>query len=682
MIRLLRRFICALLVVPALALADGGTVAPPDSLVLDGVPPIPTEIADQLAPYGEFRPHAMLSWHPERREMLVRRRLHATDQVHLVRQPGVAPEPLTDFADAVPDAAFEPAKGAYFVFTRAQGGNEVYRLYREDAAGGEATPLSPEGERVSDFGWWRHGDRLAYATQAVDRTGGERRARTTIHLVDPAKPEGDRVLARLDGGGWTDFNFSEDGKRLAFVEYVSANESNLWVMDLASGKARRVTHATHAHPVAYMNPRFSRDGRWLFATSDRGSEYKRLVRIAIAGGREQPITAHIRHDVDGFEVSFDASRIAFTTNEDGADVLRFIDLATLKELPRPPLVPGVIGGLQWRPKSEEVAFHISSARSAGDVFSYDVRANQLTRWTNGNSPDLNTSAFAEPRTIRWKSFDGREISGLEYRPPARFTGKRPVIVQIHGGPESQARPRFIGRNNYLVGELGIAMIYPNVRGSSGFGKTFLKLDNGRKREDSVKDIGALLDWIAKQPDLDASRVAIVGGSYGGYMTLACAVHFADRIAAAESVVGISDFVTFLEHTESYRRDLRRAEYGDERDPSMREFLESISPLTHVERITKPLLVAQGANDPRVPQSEARQIVESLQRRGTPVWFILAKDEGHGFAKKANADFLFFATVEFLRETLLRETAPRTGVSRGAKSGPAPDILGAAHSASQ
>jgi dipeptidyl aminopeptidase/acylaminoacyl peptidase len=228
-----------------------------------------------------------------------------------------------------------------------------------------------------------------------------------------------------------------------------------------------------------------------------------------------------------------------------------------------------------------------------------------------------------------------------------------VIIQIHGGPESQARPGFIGRNNYLVSELGIAMIYPNVRGSAGFGKTFLKLDNGMKREDSVKDIGALLDWIATQPDLDASRVMIAGGSYGGYMAFASSVHFADRIAGTVAVVGISNFVTFLERTETYRRDLRRAEYGDERDPAMRAFLESISPLNAVAKITKPMVVVAGMNDPRVPYTEAGQIVATLKQQGTPVWSIVARDEGHGFAKKPNADYQFYATVEFARETLLK-----------------------------
>jgi dipeptidyl aminopeptidase/acylaminoacyl peptidase len=296
---------------------------------------------------------------------------------------------------------------------------------------------------------------------------------------------------------------------------------------------------------------------------------------------------------------------------------------------------------------------MSSARSAGDVFSYDLKTNKVTRWTNGNNPDLNTNEFAEPRLVRWKSFDGLEITGFLYQPPAKFTGKRPVIVNIHGGPEGQYRPGFIGRNNYFVNELGVAVLLPNVRGSTGFGKTFLKLDNGMKREDSVKDIGALLDWIKEQPDLDGDRIMITGGSYGGYMTFASAFHFSDRIAGALSVVGISNFVTFLERTESYRRDLRRVEYGDERIPEMRAFLEKIAPLNNAEKIGKPMFVVQGLNDPRVPYTEAEQIVATLKKRGTPVWSIMAKDEGHGFVKKPNVDYQFYATVEFAKQTLLK-----------------------------
>jgi dipeptidyl aminopeptidase/acylaminoacyl peptidase len=196
------------------------------------------------------------------------------------------------------------------------------------------------------------------------------------------------------------------------------------------------------------------------------------------------------------------------------------------------------------------------------------------------------------------------------------------------------------------------VVSPNVRGSAGYGKTFLGLDNGPKREDAVKDIGALLDWIATQPDLDASRVAVMGGSYGGYMSLAVAASYAERIAGAVDVVGISNFVTFLRNTESYRRDLRRVEYGDERDEAMRGFLERISPLTNAQKISKPLFVVQGRNDPRVPYTEAEQIVAKVRGNGTKVWYLRAENEGHGFVRKENADFQFYATVLFLRETLL------------------------------
>jgi dipeptidyl aminopeptidase/acylaminoacyl peptidase len=437
------------------------------------------------------------------------------------------------------------------------------------------------------------------------------------------------------------------------TEFISAAESYIWVMDAKTGTKKRITNPPKGETVLYDNPVFTRDGKGIFVLSDNGSEFRRLVLIPAGGGAERVLTEKLKFDVDSFEVSFDANRIAFLTNENGSNALRFLDLANLKELPRPPLVPGVITGLAWREKSSEIGFSMTSARSAGDVFSYDVKANKVTRWTNGNNPELNTSEFVEPRLIKWKSFDALEISGFHYHPPAKFTGKRPVIINIHGGPEAQYQPGFIGRNNYYINELGVAVIFPNVRGSSGFGKTFLKLDNGMKRKDSVADIGALIDWIKQQPDLDGDRIMITGGSYGGYMTFACAVDFSDKISGSVAIVGISNFVTFLERTESYRRDLRRVEYGDERDPEMRAWFEKMAPLNNADKISKPILVVQGKNDPRVPYTEAVQIVETLKKRGTPVWFILANDEGHGFAKKPNADYQFYATVEFARQTLLK-----------------------------
>jgi dipeptidyl aminopeptidase/acylaminoacyl peptidase len=339
-------------------------------------------------------------------------------------------------------------------------------------------------------------------------------------------------------------------------------------------------------------------------------------------------------------------------NEAGVSKLYLLNTAAREAKPQAGIPVGVIGNLKWHENNRDLAFSLDSARSALDVYSLDATSGEVSRWTESELGGLNPQELAEPELIRWKSFDGREITGFYFRPPAQFTGKRPMIIDIHGGPEGQMRPGFLGRRNYFLNEMSVAIIFPNVRGSSGYGKSFLKLDNGLLREDSVRDIGALLDWIAEQPELDASRVMVTGGSYGGYMTLAVAMHYADRIRCALDVVGISHFGTFLKNTEDYRRDLRRVEYGDERDPEMAAFFDRISPLNGAERITKPLFVVQGGNDPRVPLSEAEQIVARVKQEGTPVWYLMARDEGHGFRKKNNQDFQFYATVLFVREFLL------------------------------
>ena len=296
---------------------------------------------------------------------------------------------------------------------------------------------------------------------------------------------------------------------------------------------------------------------------------------------------------------------------------------------------------------------MTNARGPGDAYSIDAATGKLERWTNSETA-VKAEAFPEAELVKWKSFDGREISGFLYRPPAaKFPGKRPVLVVIHGGPEGQSQPVFLGRGNYYLNELGIALIYPNVRGSTGYGKTFSLLDNGLRRGDTYKDINSLFDWIAAQPDLDLSRICVTGGSYGGHMTLAISTFYSDRIKCSVDIVGMSNLVTFLEHTEAYRRDLRRAEYGDERDPGMHEFLEKIAPMNNIDKIKKPMMVVAGKNDPRVPLSESEQIVAALEKEGTSVWFLTGKDEGHGFRKKVNQDFQFYATVEFLKEYLLK-----------------------------
>jgi dipeptidyl aminopeptidase/acylaminoacyl peptidase len=353
-------------------------------------------------------------------------------------------------------------------------------------------------------------------------------------------------------------------------------------------------------------------------------------------------------------LSEDGRWIVAQANVDGRDELRVFDAVALKETAAPAVPPGSIGAMGFHRGLHRMAYAINSAKGPSELFALDPTSGRSQQWTRAQAPPgIDPSTFSDQTVVRWKSFDGLTISGIVTRPPARFAGKRPVIVSIHGGPEAQAQMGFQSRWNYFIQELGITVIEPNVRGSAGYGKTFLTLDNGIKREDSVEDIGALLDWIAQQPDLDASRVLVTGGSYGGYMTLATAVRYSERIVGGVPIVGPSHFVTFLTNTESYRRDLRRVEYGDERDPATRAWMEKTAPLNNAGKIRKPLFVVQGKNDPRVPYTESEQIVAKVRANGLPVWYLRGENEGHGFARKENADFLFYALVMFVEERLLK-----------------------------
>ncbi|MEO0439012.1 MAG: prolyl oligopeptidase family serine peptidase, partial [Pseudomonadota bacterium] len=404
--------------------------------------------------------------------------------------------------------------------------------------------------------------------------------------------------------------------------------------------------------VAYLEALFSPDGEGLYVVSDRGSEFLQLGYFELPTQTLTALTDDIAWNVEAVALAPNGQQLAFIINENGASKLYLMETGTGQKQPLSKLPAGMMRGLEWRKNGEELGFTLMSARSTADIFSLNVATGEVQRWTQSETAGLNPETFSEPELVEWQSFDGLTITGFLYRPPAKFTGPRPVAMYIHGGPEGQFRPAYLGRLNYYLNELGIALLFPNVRGSTGYGKTFVKLDNGYLREDSVKDIGALLDWIETQPELDSDRVLVNGSSYGGYMSLAVATNYSDRIRASINVVGISNFVTFLENTEDYRRDLRRAEYGDERDPQMRQFLIDISPMTNADKIQQPMLVVHGANDPRVPLSEAEQLVDILEGKDVPVWYLVATDEGHGFSKKQNIDYQFYTNILFMQQFLL------------------------------
>jgi len=627
--------------------AQAATFAPNENLVVQGIPDIPLSLVDNVKRYTEFRGAVMASWHPTQREMLISTRLCNIPQVHVVRSPLGARKQLTFFTEPPSGASYQPTQGNYFVFSKDVGGNEFSQNYRYDLATGDITLLTDGKSKNSRGVWSTRGDRMVYTS--TRRTGKD----TDFYIIDPQNPKSDRLFATVEGGGWGPLDWSPDDRKILALQYISVNESYLWLFDVQTGERTLLTPKTKKEPVAYESAIFSKDGKGLYVVSDRDSEFQRLAYVDLGSKRFTYLSDKIKWDVEDFDLSKDGKLLAFVTNEDGIGVLHILSTQTRQEKPVPKLPNGLIVGLKWHPNNRDLGFTLTSARSNADVYSLDVTTNQLQRWTESETGGINISNFSEAELIRWKSFDGKPISGFLYRPPKKFTGKRPVIIDIHGGPESQSRPVFLGRQNFYLNELGVALLFPNVRGSSGYGKTFLKLDNGYLREDSVKDIGALLDWIATQPDLDANRILVTGGSYGGYMSLAVATKYSDRIRGAINIVGISNFVSFLERTEGYRQDLRRVEYGDERDPKMREFLTQISPLTNADKITKPLFVIHGKNDPRVPLYEAEQIVATVQKNGIPVWYLMATDEGHGFAKKPNVDFQFYATVLFIQEFLLK-----------------------------
>ncbi len=627
-------------------------VAPNANLRAEGIPPIPAALAAQMAPYTEFKPTMAVSWHPTKRELVVARRAGNVTQLHRVAKPGDEPRQITEFAEPVRNGAYLAKAPDTLVFARDIGGNEQQQLYRLDPAAKAPVLLTDANRKHEPAGITHARDYILVESTDVDKTGKRENPTLDLALIDPLDPAKARKVVTLPGTGWGNFSFSFDDKRLAMLEFISINESYVWVMDVATGERKRVLPPAGPKPAqrifsAGLN--FARDGNGLFLATDRDGEFRKLAYLDLASGKLDYFGDSSNWDVEEIALSPDGRTLAVITNEGGVGVLRLYDAQTRRALPQPSLPLGGASRLVWHEDSRDLAVTVDSAQSPGDVYAIDVRDNRVTRWTESKVPDLDDAQFRSAERIEWKSFDGLAIGGFITRPPAKFTGKRPVIVMIHGGPEGQARPGFMGRWNYFVDVLGVALIQPNVRGSTGYGKTFVTLDNGMKREDSVKDIGALFDWIRAQPDLDADRVLVEGGSYGGYMVLGVSTLFPDRIAGAIDIVGIANFVSFLENTESYRRDLRRVEYGDERNPAMRAFLTRISPVNNAQKIKAPLLVVQGKNDPRVPYTEAEQIVAAARKNGVPVGYLLADNEGHGFARKANVDFLFYAMIAFVEE---------------------------------
>ncbi|MBB3763026.1 S9 family peptidase [Sphingomicrobium lutaoense] len=628
-----------LLTVSSQALAE---VPKPAALTASNIPPVPDALAAKTRPYLEYRTAGFGGWDASDRSMLISTRFGNVSQLHRVAMPMGARQQLTFEAEPV-GGSVSPT-GDTIVISKDEGGSEFAQLYRWDD--GQLELLTDGESRNGLGGWSEDGELIAFSS--TKRTGklGD------IYVMNPRDPSSARMVYEAPGVGWFPGGFSRDKSKLLIIRYISITNMDLYSLDLASGEL--VPLRDPAPDEAFGGFEEAPDGT-LWVTADVGSDIKRVGTLDRNDGTFTP-----KGDFGGWEITSialdeEGDTLAVVTNEKGSSQLWFYDIATGEERRVDTLPPGLISSLEFAPWGP-LGFTFTSARSPSDAYSIDPDSFEVTRWTKSETGGLDPELNVEPELIETASFDGEAVTGYLYRPdPAKFPGARPLIMSIHGGPESQFRPGFRGSSNYYLNELGIALFYPNVRGSSGFGKRFVALDNGPfLRENSVKDIGAFLDTLGADPAIDAERIGVTGGSYGGYMCYASAIRYKDQVDGALCNVAISNFVTFLENTQDYRRDLRRAEYGDERDPEQRAKLEEISPLNRIGEIDDPLFVIQGANDPRVPQSEADQLVERVRANGQEVWYLVGENEGHGFRKKENRDYQFWTSLMFWEKVLLAE----------------------------
>ncbi|AUX70683.1 S9 family peptidase [Porphyrobacter sp. HT-58-2] len=614
----------------------------PAALTAEDMPNVPLALAEDVRPYLEARGAGFAGWDPNARAVLISTRFANVNQLHRVETPMGARTQISFEAEPV-RGSFAPIKGDVIVVSKDRGGDEYFQLHT--LKDGRLTLLTDGQSRNQINAWSTDGELIGFSS--TRRNGVD----SDLYVMNPRDPSSTRMVHESKGGGWALTAFAPDKKTAYVVDYNSVQDVDVYRLDLATGAMTPI--GDPAAEISYSGLKVAPDGT-LWVTSDAGSDFKQLGRLDPATGSFTPVSREA-WDVNGFDISADGKTIVYEVNEAGSDRMRILDVASGKVTKVDVLPAGQIGGLEIAPWGE-IGFSFSSAKSAADVWSLDPKTMKLTRWTRSETGGLDTEVNVEPRIVTTKSFDGLEVTGLLYLPdPAKFPGKRPLIVSVHGGPEGQSTAGFIGRNNYYLNELGIGVFYPNVRGSTGFGKTFVSLDNGPfKREDSVRDMEALVDAVRADPAVDADKVGLTGGSYGGYMCYAAAVQLKAKIAATQCTVAISNFVSFLENTNPYRQDLRRVEYGDERDPVQRAKLTEISPLTRVAEIEKPMFVITGANDPRVPKSEADQMVAAIRANGGEAWHLVAADEGHGFAKKANSDYAFLSQLVFWKKHLLSE----------------------------
>ncbi|HEY7347773.1 MAG TPA: S9 family peptidase [Ktedonobacterales bacterium] len=557
------------------------------------------------------------------------------------------PEQLTFRGERASRAAYSPTDETILVAGDV-GGNEHTQLWLLEAESGTVRPLTSAPEIIHEFGGWSpDGMKIAFASNARDPRFFDVYEQT----LAGGSP---RLILRHDGTNHP-VRYAPDGRSLLISRVESNIRNQLLLLDIESGEARPLTPEIGDGPASHVEAAWSADGRGLYLLSDRNRSYLSLAWLDLVT-TEMTFLRDISWDTEELAVSDDGTRLALVTNEEGYSRLEIVDAAAgwaeRRSLPTPTLPACTIHDLKWSPDGARLAFTLDTADDAPDVWVWDVAETRLWRATRSARGGIAREHLVAPALVHYPTFDGRQIPAFLYLPQDMEARRLPAIVYVHGGPEGQFRPNSSNYNSviqYLVGS-GFVVLAPNVRGSTGYGYEYQSLDDVRLRMDSVADLPPAARWLAEQGIADPQRIAVMGRSYGGFMVLSLLTTSPEVWAAGVELVGIANFVTFLENTGPWRRKLREAEYGSlERD---RDFLEHISPIHAVDRITAPLFVAHGANDPRVPVSEAEQMVEALRRRNVPVEYLRFDDEGHQFTKRSTHLIVYPAIARFL-DTHLR-----------------------------
>jgi dipeptidyl aminopeptidase/acylaminoacyl peptidase len=613
------------------------------NLVFDNIPEPAAGLSEKLDAYLGARQATPLGFSPKG-QLLIATRFGDVDQLHLVEQPGGERRQLTFLREPITQAAFSPDPGhSAYVYVKDEGGNEKTQIYYQ-RLGEPGAKLLTDGKSLNGGPVWSNaGHEVAYFSTARDGVSYD---------IDIAEPEGG-ALSRLavtgDAAAWYPLDWSPDDRKLLVLKYLSISEAYLYVVDLATGQKREVDPSPSKIGIA--GAKFSRDGQGVYFISDRDGEFAQLRYVNLFTAEKTVISGRLPWDIEELAISRDGHYLAYVSNEAGIDKLNVLDLRRHQDL-IPPKLPaaGIINSLSFDAEGGRLAFGFAAPNRPRDAYVFDIATNHLEAWTHSEPGAVDLAKFAMPRLAQCPTFDrtdGRERQMPVYIYEPSTPGPHPVLIVLHGGPKSQFRPAFDPWLQYVVNELGYAVVAPNVRGSSGYGKTYLALDKGELREDAVKDVGALLVWLGLQTAFDSKHVVVSGESYGGYLTLATLVNFGERLRGGVDLAGIPDFVSYLTNTAPYAQQQRRAEYGDERDPDMRAFLRRISPLANAERITRPVLIVHGRNDPQVPLNEVEQMVYRLRNKGGEVWYLQAGDEGHSLRKKPDRDAYYRTFAQFL-----------------------------------